>query len=391
MTSKPASRAPSTSTHPLDIIPLFRRWPSSPWRDLLYTGIWNTLLALVIVTIMILLVRKPIPIWERFFPSWVVANVTGYLIHGAMVGGNWLLNDWPRRSRGAPRVIYYVCVVGICVVAGMLLGTGLVRRVNPLSFFAQGGSSLAPIVPFALLVGVFMVLIFLNGERRIANETLAARQNEQLAGAAQLLAEAKLNALQAQIEPHFLYNTLANVVGLIETQPAQARHMLERFIDYLRASLAASRAGSATLGSELDMVAAYLDVLAVRMGSRLRYRFEVGEGCRELVIAPMLIQPLIENAVAHGLEPKVEGGEICVRSAIVGAQLCIEVSDTGAGLSDAPPKPGGGVGLSNIRARLRSLYDGRAQVQLLENQPCGITVRLMLPLSETLPSTIPAP
>ncbi len=372
------------------MIPWFRRWPSSPWRDLLYTGIWNTLLAVIIVTVLILLVRKEMPLWERFYPSLVVANVTGYLIHGAMAGGNWLMRGWPRRASGVPRVIYHVSVVGVCVIAGMLIGTGLVRHVNPLSFLARG-SALASIVPFALLVGALMVVVFLTGERRIANETLVARQNEQLASAAQLLAEARLGALQAQIEPHFLYNTLANVVGLIETHPAQARHMLERFIDYLRASLAASRAGSATLGSELDMVAAYLDVLGVRMGARLRYRIDADEHCRALTVAPMLIQPLIENAVAHGLEPKVEGGEICVRASIQGARLCIEVSDTGAGLGHAPPKPGGGVGLSNIRARLRSLYHGQAQVQLLENQPCGITTRLMLPLTETSPSTIPAP
>lgn len=380
----------SSSTHPLELIPLFRRWPSSPWRDLLYTGIWNTLLALIIVTFLILMVRKEIGLWERFYPSFVVANVTGYLIHGAMVGGNWLMRDWPRRTSGLPRVIYYVSVVGVCVIAGMLIGTGLVRHVNPLNFLAKG-SALASIVPFALLVGILMVVVFLTGERRIANETLAARQSEQLASAAQLLAEARLGALQAQIEPHFLYNTLANVVGLIETDPAQARHMLERFIDYLRASLAASRAGSATLGSELDMVAAYLDVLGVRMGARLRYRVDADERCRALTVAPMLIQPLIENAVAHGLEPKVEGGEICVRASIQGERLCIEVSDSGAGLRDAPPKPGGGVGLSNIRARLRSLYHGQAQVQLIENHPCGITARLMLPLTETPPSTIPGP
>ena len=390
MTREAASAQSGASTHPLDIIPLFRRWPSSPWRDLLYTGIWNTLLAAIIVTFLILMVRKPIPLWERFYPSFIIANVIGYLIHGAMVAGNWLLRGWPRQARAAPRVIYYVSVVGVCVIVGMLLGTGLIRGVNPLSFLGQK-AALGTIVPFALVVGVFMVAVFLAGERRIANEIMAARQSEQLASAAQLLAEARLNALQAQIEPHFLYNTLANVVGLIDTHPAQARHMLERFIDYLRASLAASRAGSATRGSELEMVAAYLDVLAVRMGARLRYRFDVGDECRDLVVAPMLIQPLIENAVAHGLEPKVEGGEICVRALITGGALCIEISDTGAGLSGAPPKPGGGVGLSNIRARLRSLYEGRAQLQLLENQPSGITVRLMLPLNEAPPSTTPGP
>jgi sensor histidine kinase YesM len=232
-----------------------------------------------------------------------------------------------------------------------------------------------------------MFIVFSSGEKRIASELLAAQQKEQIASAAQLLAEARLRSLQTQIEPHFLYNTLANVVGLIDTNPGQAKRMLERFIDFLRASLAASRAETATLGAELDLTAAYLDVLAVRMGARLRYRIEADAACRELPIAPMLLQPVVENAVSHGLEPKIDGGEIIVRASCQGDQLCIEIADTGAGLNDAPPKPGGGVGLSNLRARLRSLYDGQAQVQLLENQPCGITVRIMLPLKEKPPST----
>ncbi len=348
------------------------------------------MLALIMVALSMVFTGKTSTFLDTFLASLVVSNTIGYLIHATLELAEWLLGGWPRRARGVPRLLYYVCVVATCVMAGLLIGTALVRGVNPLKYLASA-AMLAPLLPFALLVALFMFVVFMTGEKRINSETLAARQSEQLASAAQLLAEARLHALQAQIEPHFLYNTLANVVGLIDTEPAQARHMLERFIDYLRASLAASRAASGTLGAELDMVAAYLDVLAVRMGPRLRYRFDIAAGCREILIAPMLIQPVIENAVAHGLEPQVEGGEICVRAVVQGAHLCIEVSDTGAGLGSTAPKPGGGVGLSNLRARLRSMYDGQAQVQLLENQPCGITVRLLLPLKETLTSTIPGP
>jgi sensor histidine kinase YesM len=205
-----------------------------------------------------------------------------------------------------------------------------------------------------------------------------------------MLAEARLKALQAQIEPHFLYNTLANVVSLIGPHPAQAQHMLERFIDYLRASLAASRSEQATLGSEAKLIAAYLDVLAVRMGERLRYRIEVPDALGQFAIAPMLLQPVVENAISHGLEPKVEGGEIVVSARIEGAHVCVQISDTGAGLNEAAPaKPGGGVGLGNLRERLRTLYGGEARVELLENQPCGMTVRLMLPLNAS-PTSIPS-
>ncbi|MDQ1834774.1 sensor histidine kinase [Massilia scottii] len=380
---------PHTSSHPLDVIPLFRRWPCSPWRDVLYTGIWNSLVAIFLTAANMLFSGEGHGFLDFFGPTLVISNVVGYLIHAVLSGADWLLHGWPSRLVGLPRVLYFLTTVGLCVVAGIVIGTGLLKGVNPLRYLT-GGADLAPLLPFALFTALIMVIVLVSGERRVATETLAARQGEQIASAAQLLAEARLRALQAQIEPHFLYNTLANVVGLIDTNPAKARHMLERFIDYLRASLAASRADQATLGAELDLVAAYLDVLAVRMGARLSYRIEA-DGCREIGMAPMLLQPIVENAVSHGLEPKVEGGEIVIRASCRDGQLCIEVSDTGAGLGNAPPKPGGGVGLSNLRARLRSLHGSGAQVQLLENEPCGITVRLLLPLKDTPSSTIHAP
>ncbi|MDM5179514.1 histidine kinase [Massilia sp. DJPM01] len=380
---------PHTSSHPLDMIPLFRRWPCSPWRDVLYTGIWNLLIALFLTAANVMFTSDSRGFLVFFGPTLLISNLIGYLIHAVLCGGDYLLRGWPSRLSGLPRALYFLGTVGLCVVAGLLTGNGLLRGINPLHYLS-GGASLAPLLPFTLFAALIMAIVLVSGERRIASETLAARQREQIASAAQLLAEARLRALQAQIEPHFLYNTLANVVGLIDTHPAQARHMLERFIDYLRASLAASRADQATLGAELDLVAAYLDVLAVRMGARLSYRIEA-DGCREIPMPPMLLQPVVENAVAHGLEPKVEGGAIVIRASCREGQLCIEVSDSGAGLGNAPPKPGGGVGLSNLRSRLRSVYGPGAQVQLLENEPCGITVRLLLPLKDTLPSTIQAP
>ena len=375
-----------TSSHPLAAIPFFGRWPYSLWRDIVYTAIWNAMVALVLIAAGAMLHPGRDTLLYDFWKTLLIANVVGFLVHGAMVGGDRLLGGWPVRARGVPRLAYYVALVTLCVVVGIAIGTAILKGDNPLDYFARA-AMLAPLLPFAMFVAILMFGLLVTSERRAAADTLAARQAEQIASAGQLLAEARLRALQAQIEPHFLYNTLANVVGMIESEPVQARRMLERFIDYLRASLAASRADNATLGAELDMAGAYLDVLAVRMGARLRYRFEIDDGCREAPMAPMLLQPVIENAATHGLEPKVEGGEIVVRAQCQGGQLCIEVCDTGAGLSGAAPRPGGGVGLANLRARLRSLYGADAQVQLIENHPCGITVRLLLPLRETLPST----
>ena len=377
------------AAHPLELFAVFRRWPRSLARDLLYTSIWSSMLALMLTIAGRMLTRSDEPFWSDLFPVLFISNIVGYLIHGGSAASRHLLGTTMRTMRDLPRMLYYIALVSTCVVTGTLGGTAILRGVNPLHYLTRG-SAILTVLPFALLAAFLMFILYVSGERRIARDVLAAQQKEQIANAAQLLAEARLRSLQTQIEPHFLYNTLANVVGLIDTDPAQARRMLERFIDFLRASLAASRADSATLGAELDVTAAYLDVLAVRMGARLRYRIEADDACRALTIAPMLLQPVVENAVAHGLEPTVDGGEIVVRARRQGAQLLIEVSDTGAGLSGARPKPGGGVGLSNLRARLRSLYDGQAQVQLLENQPCGITVRISLPLKEIASSTSPA-
>jgi sensor histidine kinase YesM len=123
------------------------------------------------------------------------------------------------------------------------------------------------------------------------------------------------------------------------------------------------------------------------MGERLRYRIEVAGELHAIRLAPMLLQPIVENAVMHGLEPKVDGGEIALRAYSDLETVYIEVADTGAGLSAAAPRAGGGVGLANLRSRLRSLYGAGAQVQLLENQPCGMLVRVLLPLEMVSPST----
>jgi sensor histidine kinase YesM len=394
MSTGPRCPPAHQADHPLDAIALFRRWPPSPLRNIVYTFLWNSLIALFLAAIDWSFSGNRSSFVKHLLPILLISNVVGYLCHAALVGMNRVLRGWPERASGLARLLYYVLLVGLCVIVGIALGRAMLHGVNPLRVLSN--TAQLTLLPFALLAALFMFIIIINGQRRIAGETLAARQSEQLASAAQLLAEARLRALQAQIEPHFLYNTLANVLSLIEADPPRARHMLERFIDYLRASLAASRAEQACLGAELDLVAAYLDVLAVRMGPRLHFRIEADPACRALPMAPMLLQPLVENALTHGLEPSVAGGTVVVRASMQGQQLCIEVCDNGIGLSGdldrSPPRPGHGVGLSNLRARLRSLYHGDAQVQLLENQGGGITARLLLPITaRTAACPLPCP
>ncbi|MYM88625.1 sensor histidine kinase [Rugamonas sp. FT82W] len=367
--------------HPLDLMPFFRRWPASTRRNLLYTLIWNLGLATVLTAVEMHWSNYEQPVVKHWLPMLLITNLIGFLIHFGNLLANAVSGGWPRRAKGLPRLVFSTSLVVVCVLLGLGLGTALLSGKSVLQLMANRNALMQTLI-VAAAVALLMYLVSSSAERKVAQAMEKARQQELIASSARLLAEARLRALQAQIEPHFLYNTLANVVSLIGPQPAKAQHMLERFIDYLRASLAASRSEEATLGSEARLIAAYLDVLAVRMGERLRYRIEVPDRLRQFAIAPMLLQPVVENAISHGLEPKVEGGEIVVGAVEMGEHLCVQISDTGVGLGGTmSAKPGGGVGLSNLRERLRSLYGGAARVELLENQPCGMTVRLMLPLN----------
>lgn len=362
--------------HPLELFPVFRRWPRSTLRDLLYTALWNTLIALAITVVLQTFGNWPSSFFIMFGYSLLASQCIGFPIHGALRVLEIVVP--PTASRLVARLLE-LAAIALCAAFGLVLSGAILRGKLPVMHVDAVTSLLA----LGLVIGATMLVVLVAGERRIERQTREARQHEQMATTARLLAEARLSALQAQIEPHFLYNTLANVVSLIDTQPGQAKRMLERFIDYLRASLAASRAGSATLGAELDLAASYLDVLGVRMGERLRWRIEADDACRMLPITPMLIQPLLENAVMHGLEPKIDGGEIVLRAAVDDGVLRVEVRDSGRGLVAAPPRPGGGVGLSNLRERVRQLHGPGARLELLDNPGGGVIARLLLPLSHT--------
>ncbi|MDD2701898.1 MAG: histidine kinase [Sideroxydans sp.] len=188
--------------------------------------------------------------------------------------------------------------------------------------------------------------------------------------------EAQLKMLQAQIEPHFLFNTLANVGSLIDEQPAQARKLLERLNDWLRIALQRTRSAQTTLGEELDMLENFLQILKTRFGERLRWAISADAQARQLAFPPMLLQPLVENAVRHGIEPKLGGGEIAIRAEHAGDTLRIAVSDSGVGLQ---AKGGTGTGLVNVRERLGALYGPQARLYLQDNADGGVTAILELP------------
>ena len=194
------------------------------------------------------------------------------------------------------------------------------------------------------------------------------------------MVEAHLSALQAQIEPHFLFNTLANVKRLYETVPAQGREMLASLINYLRAALPSMRESGSTLARELELARSFLTILKMRMLERLDFSIAHDAALADARVPPMVLPTLVENAIKHGLSPLPEGGRIDIKARRDGAELVVEVHDNGAGFSASS---GAGVGLANTRSRLAALYGVRASVNLAAGSPRGVTASIRLPLELT--------
>jgi signal transduction histidine kinase len=188
--------------------------------------------------------------------------------------------------------------------------------------------------------------------------------------------EAELKALEAQIEPHFLFNTLANVRCLFQSDIGSAEQMLASLRVYLGAALPKFRGEHPTLGSECALVKAYLDILQVRMGRRLIVDIDLPGELAEVAFPPMILMTLVENAIKHGLAPLAEGGRIEVVARANDAMLEIAVRDNGAGIRTGN---GGGIGLANIRSRLAALYGDKALLALESNSPHGVLARVVVP------------
>jgi sensor histidine kinase YesM len=240
-------------------------------------------------------------------------------------------------------------------------------------------SHAASILLFSVLAGLSATWYFWNRGKLAFLQAQAEAEKARVADIEKQAMQAQLQMLQAQIEPHMLFNTLANLQGLIATDPPRAQLLLEQLIAYLRATLKSSRAAATTLAEEFSLMDAYLGLMAIRMGERLAYRLDLPAPLAGVRIAPMLLQPLLENAIRHGLEPKIEGGRLDVSAAREGACLVLTVRDTGLGL-DAPASHGTGLGLENIRERLSALYGAGASLTLADGAPCGTLATITIPM-----------
>ncbi|WP_169734430.1 sensor histidine kinase [Deefgea rivuli] len=334
---------------------------------------WRTDLPLLLgVNAVIALLLTLIDERTTLIDNLIISNCIGFCIWGSNTLLSWWLGDklsWPwRMAIAAPPSL----------LAGFKLGS-LFGASDVLAILLHTPEQAWRWVAIAVLVSscasAFFIVLFhaqkyraeLEAERRVLAEVQQAETAAQLA------------MLQAQIEPHFLFNTLANLQSLIGSDPAMAQTMLNHLNDYLHASLKRTRQTTTTLAEEIDLVSALLAIQSVRLGDRLQYSLNVPEALRLATLPPLLLQPLVENALEHGIEPAIIGGRIDIDVEQDGEQLRICVSDTGLGL-DVSSVTESGIGLANVRARLDKLYGSQAQLVLRPNTPSGVIAELIFPL-----------
>ncbi len=241
-----------------------------------------------------------------------------------------------------------------------------------------------PLMPMTMWFLLISAIIKITYKGKVQAEAKAAQATEvaESESLKRQVVEARMAAMQAQVEPHFLFNTLASIDHLIETDPARASIMQKNLIALLRASMPTMREANAQstrdLGRELAVIRPYLEILKVRMEERLNTDVRVSDGLLSAEFPPMMLQSLVENAIKHGLEPKAEGGSLTVVAEIVHGKLAVTVADTGLGFGKAATA-GTGIGLSNIRERLALLYGGKASLAITETAGGGTTVTITVP------------
>ncbi|MGU3807880.1 sensor histidine kinase [Vibrio diabolicus] len=283
---------------------------------------------------------------------------------------SWLID---RLFPTIPRMIEVVCSLVACLLFGVI---------NAQFWLGEyfGISDMIPVGLMGLLFSGMCYFYFYSREKEaVAQRELESIKREKAEQDRALLLS-QLKQMQSQIEPHFLFNTLANISALMSQDVDKAKLMLEQLTALLRATLKSSREEHTTIDNETALIEAYLGIQQTRLGDRLSYKIEVEEGLGRTELPPMMLQPLIENAIIHGIEPKREGGEVRLLIKREQQNLQIKVRDTGVGLNHVSGHMGSGVGLSNLKQRVEALFAGQGEVSISESAQGGVCVRLSWPM-----------
>ena len=274
-----------------------------------------------------------------------------------------------------------ILTLALAVVAGALVGVLLVivTKGYAWSGVVEHRAQFLWNIATAIWTGGFVSLFFHIKEREARRKAALAEADAARHLASRQVVEAELKMLQAQGEPHFLFNTLASVQYLVETDPPQASKLLTHLTDYLRAALPQLRSPGTTLGREFELARAYLEILQMRMGARLAFTVDLPADLADHPFPPVMLITLVENAIRHGVEPAADGGRVAVAARRLGDQLAVEVADTGCGVDAPGASPGHGVGLANLRQRLAALFGREASFGLAPAAPRGTVATLRIP------------
>ncbi len=342
---------------------LLRHDPSRITRRLLFTVAVNTVVALFLA----------LPGREGLWVNWVYSQCIGLLIWACIDGGRFVFHPLGRLAGWRMALLVMVGVVA-GYSAGCLLANALLGRPVLLGLHGLPTSTLQ-IMAVSLVAAGITTYVFTSRE-----QLALARQASE--AAERQATEARLRLLESQLEPHMLFNTLANLRALIATDPPRALAMLDRLDGFLRATLQASRSGPGhhTLAAEFDRLADYLALMAVRMGPRLSHSLDLPAALQQHPVPALLLQPLVENAIRHGLEPSVAGGHVAVSASVVDGALQLVVQDNGTGCASEQGQSSG-FGLAQVRERLASAHGAAAHCHWHSQPGEGTRVTLRLPLS----------
>jgi LytS/YehU family sensor histidine kinase len=320
-------------------------------------------------------------LFPHTYAAWCVAAVAFFLIWLISFGGYPAWPIWLLRLLIGIGVAHALAnlflhrfgLVGKCVVA--LLSAFLVAF---LTDYALSRTNFAYTAQIGDMKDVLMPAAFFS--YLLISSILTEESNRQAKSERQMI-DLKLNALQAQIEPHFLYNTLANVQQLVRSTPQVADQMLQHLITYLKAAIPDVRNGRGLLGQEVDRAESYLQIMQIRMGERLQFTINIDDDLRQITIPPLGLLTLVENAVQHGIDRLPEGGMVTISGTKDDKKLILKVIDNGVGFGD---EIGSGMGLTNLRERLVTLYGKHAKLDLAHASPRGVAASLELPLEFNL-------
>jgi signal transduction histidine kinase len=317
-------------------------------------------------------------------PTWIVV-VRAIVVGLSALAAFTLFERWPAREpKWLPRWVLQLLGIVVLMPLAALLAYWLTTGGHP-NFAVEHKR----VVGYMMLtfMGIFfapwIALGYMLRQKDAFARTQALAFDLERSEFERKAVDARLRLLQAQVSPHFLFNTLANVQALVDTGSAQASAVLDSLIAYLRAAVPRLNETSTTLGQELELVTAYLDVMRMRMPDRLTYTIQTDPGARSLDCPPMTLLTLVENAVRHGIDPGEEGGHIDIQARIMAGRCCVRVTDTGVGLGAAGS--GLGTGLSTLRERLQLKFAGDAHLRLTELEPHGVSAELDFPAREAQP------